>query len=68
MTLKEGVCNIIRGGGYNLLIGEENIFAAKEEAIRNIVKQLDPERCKVCEARVFLECKSQPGGPDYTGK
>lgn len=44
-----------------------NIFPNKAEAIRNIVKRLDPVRCQRCRQRVFAECACLPGGPQYEG-
>jgi len=39
------------------------VFARKEDALRTIVPQLDPQVCSTCTARIFLECAVQPGPP-----
>ncbi len=58
---KEGVCEPLRRGGYLDSIGEENIFATKTDAISTIFSKVDPEVCRHCTARVFLECRHAPG-------
>jgi SulP family sulfate permease len=60
-TLKGEVLNTLRRGGYLQRIGEENVFPSKLEAIGRIVPRLDPERCRVCTARIFRECAGMPG-------
>jgi len=55
---KQGVLNPLRSGGYMAFIGEHNVFASKQEAIAQIVPRLDPERCRRCDKRIFLECNS----------
>ncbi|MEK8089062.1 SulP family inorganic anion transporter [Thermithiobacillus plumbiphilus] len=55
-NVKEGLCRMLRKGGYLADIGEENIFASKAEAIAAIHKKLNPERCETCTRRVFREC------------
>lgn len=60
-TLKGEVLNTLRRGGYRQRIGEENVFLSKREAIDRIVPRLDPERCRVCTARIFHECAGMPG-------
>lgn len=41
-------------------IGIENIYFSKEDAISGIMRQLDPEVCRGCRNRIFLECRNQP--------
>ena len=55
--LKMETENFLRNGGYLDEIGEENIFAAKKEAIVEIYKRLDKQFCQTCEQRIFRECK-----------
>jgi SulP family sulfate permease len=61
-TLKSEVLDTLKRGGYLHRIGEENVFRSKREAIDRIVPRLDPERCRVCTARIFHECAQMPGG------
>jgi SulP family sulfate permease len=60
-TLKGEVLGMLRRGGYLQRIGGENIFPSKREAVDRIVPRLDPERCRVCTARIFHECAGMPG-------
>jgi sulfate permease, SulP family len=60
-SLKGEVIEVMRRGGCNRSIGEENVFRSKSEAIRSIVPRLDPERCRQCKMRVFNECAQMPG-------
>jgi SulP family sulfate permease len=60
-SLKGEVMDVLRRGECIKRIGEENIFRSKIEAIEKIVPQLDPERCRVCTARIFAECAKMPG-------
>ncbi|MEZ5057818.1 MAG: SulP family inorganic anion transporter [Saprospiraceae bacterium] len=43
-------------GGYKADIGDDRFFPSKREAIESIFAQLDPDICKKCTARIFLEC------------
>jgi sulfate permease, SulP family len=54
--VKEGVCEPFKRGGYIDDIGRENIFDTKAEAIAAIFQQLDRERCRTCDKRIFREC------------
>lgn len=56
--IKEGVCDVLRRGGYLDQFGHDHIFDNKGEAIEKIFPQLDPERCKLCRVRTFTECAS----------
>ena len=52
----------VRRGGYIDAIGEENIFVSPKVAIAELVpNRLDPDRCRECRARVFMECRRMPG-------
>ena len=62
-SLKGEALSLLQRGGYSARIGEENIFRSKIDAIRHLVPHLDPERCRVCTARIFTECAQMPG-PD----
>jgi len=56
-SLKGEVLDILRRGGYLKRIGEENVFRSKTEAVKKIIaSKLDPERCRVCLARIFNQC------------
>ncbi len=60
-SLKREVQEVMKRGGCNRSIGEENVFRSKVEAIKKIVPKLDPERCRRCSARIFNECAQMPG-------
>ncbi len=52
----------VRRGGYMDAIGEDNVYVSPKLAIAELVpNRLDPERCRVCKARVFTECQAMPG-------
>jgi len=61
-SLKGEVVEVMKRGGCNKNIGEENVFHSKREAIKSIVPRLDPERCRRCKVRIFYECAQMPGG------
>ncbi|HAM53836.1 MAG TPA: sodium-independent anion transporter, partial [Nitrospiraceae bacterium] len=61
-SLKGKVVEVMKRGGCNKSIGEENVFHSKIDAIKSIVPRLDPERCRRCRVRVFNECAQMPGG------
>ena len=59
--VKEGVCQELRKDHALVEIGEENIFASKQTAIKTIVeKHLDPSICAQCDKRIFNECEDMP--------
>ena len=60
-SLKGEVMDVLKRGECIKRIGEQNIFRSKIEAIEKIVPLLDPERCRVCTARIFAECAQMPG-------
>lgn len=57
-SVKPGVLEILRKGGYLETIGLDHIYDSKALAIHHIFEQLDPERCKRCNVRAFGECAS----------
>ena len=60
-SLKGEVIDVMKRGGCNRSIGEENVFHSKNAAIKSIVPRLDPERCRPCKVRIFNECAQMPG-------
>ena len=58
--IKEEACNTLRRGGFRDLIGQENIFLTKSDAIETVFRKLDPEVCARCDKRIFLECQTLP--------
>lgn len=58
--IKKPVCEEIQQEGYLDLIGAENIFESKDEAIAEIFTRLDKDICSKCTARIFLECMRVP--------
>lgn len=64
--VKEGVCDELRKDKALDIIGQENIFQSKEEAIGVIVQQhLDMSVCATCRKRIFKECDKLPKPDDY---
>jgi SulP family sulfate permease len=57
-NLKPGVREELERGGFLDLFGRDNVFGTKDEAIRTIYARLDAEKCRVCTARIFEECRS----------
>jgi sulfate permease, SulP family len=55
---KEGLYESMRKGGYLEEFGIENVFQSKGEAITAIFEQLDRERCRRCDKRIFSECSA----------
>ncbi|WP_370563863.1 SulP family inorganic anion transporter [Cupriavidus sp. UME77] len=54
--------------GFALKLGEGHIFSTKRQALHTIIARLDPAGCAQCQARIFEECASRPGGPGYPAK
>jgi SulP family sulfate permease len=48
--------------GFLDRLGGDHVFADKRTAIAHIVPRLDGAICAGCSARVFEECRRQPGG------
>ena len=47
--------------GFLELLGPENLFPDKRTAIHKIYQRLDPEICRSCKARIFVECATPRG-------
>ncbi len=47
------------------LLGQDAIVQNTDQAIKTAMKYMDPDICRVCTSRIFLECSSQPGGENY---
>jgi SulP family sulfate permease len=45
-------------------IGEDNLHISKGDAIAAAIKRVDPEICRTCRARVFLECSGLAGAEE----
>jgi SulP family sulfate permease len=60
VKVKEEACNTLRKGGFRELIGPENIFQTKSDAIQSVLRRLDRDACARCDKRIFLECAQQP--------
>jgi SulP family sulfate permease len=56
--IKPRVYDFISRAHFIRKIGNTHFFDEKKEAIREIVKKLDHDQCKVCKVRVFSECKN----------
>ncbi len=57
------VLEVLESGGYVDVLGKENIFTSKSEALAAIVKKkLSHEICASCTARIFHECPERTGG------
>jgi len=67
IRLKTGVWEPQSPGGYIDAIGRENLFSGKTEAIAAVTAKVDPEVCRTCTARIFLECAGKPS-PDTAAR
>lgn len=67
-SVKPEVMRILRRGGCLARVGDANVFADKCEALGAIVPRLDPERCRACAVRIFLECAGQPSPEHPRGR
>jgi SulP family sulfate permease len=56
VKIKEDVCSILRRGGFTRVIGDENIFQSKADAIASIYAGLDRDVCRNCKKHIFKEC------------
>ncbi len=56
-NLKPPVRDVLKRGGQLNVIGHENVFETKDEAIRSIYARLDVATCNRCKTRVFDECQ-----------
>jgi len=60
--VRPGACRVLKRGGFIKDIGPENIYESKSKALHDIVEnKLDPDICRHCARRIFLECKEKPG-------
>ncbi len=48
---------LLKRGGYLDLIGKDNIFLSKKQAIAKIHHRLDAQRCENCSHNLFAECR-----------
>jgi SulP family sulfate permease len=67
-SVKPEVMAFLHRGGCLARVGEGNVFLDKCEALNAIVPRLDPERCRVCSVRIFLECVGQPSREHPAGR
>jgi SulP family sulfate permease len=56
--LRDSVRKQFKKTGYLEVIGESNVFHSKTAAFAAIFGRLDAERCAICTARVFWECRT----------
>lgn len=56
VKVKDEVCRVLKRGEFAEQIGMENIFSTKAEAIAEIYRRLDANRCATCTKRIFNEC------------
>ena len=61
IQMKRAVRDTLERGGYLDEIGPEHLFRSKGEAIATVFNRLDPEICRDCRLKVFLECGQIPG-------
>ena len=55
-----------RRSGFIQRLGAQHLFADKRSAIATLVPRLDGGICAGCTARIFEECRRQPGGAAAT--
>ena len=58
--VKPEVDDTLKKGGYLDVIGHDNLFSSKNDAIREVFERLDHRVCSTCRARIFNECRSIP--------
>ncbi|MBF0342041.1 MAG: SulP family inorganic anion transporter [Magnetococcales bacterium] len=56
VRLKEPPRTMLERGGFLKILGQDNLFNAKQEAIQTIFARLDPTGCSSCPRQVFKEC------------
>jgi SulP family sulfate permease len=54
--IKPDAYKTLHRGGFDALIGAENMFPGKPTAIANIFERLDHAICARCDKRIFSEC------------
>lgn len=63
VSVKDGVAEPLRRGGYIDIIGEENIFDSKTQAVTALVHRADPAICATCKSHIFRECQAASIAP-----
>jgi SulP family sulfate permease len=58
--VKEQPYRTLERGGFLEVIGRENLYETKGEAIATIFNRLDRSICLECDKRIFLECQTVP--------
>ncbi|MBF0416818.1 MAG: SulP family inorganic anion transporter [Magnetococcales bacterium] len=61
VRLKEIPRTSLERGGFMPIIGTENFYNAKLEAIQAIFHRMDPAGCTACTHRIFRECGTMDG-------
>ncbi|HMN70813.1 MAG TPA: SulP family inorganic anion transporter [Rhodoblastus sp.] len=56
IRLKERASEFLARGQYADMIGRENVFGSKTNALREVYRHLDYAICRDCKLRVFVEC------------
>ena len=56
--INRGVSQFLVHGGFMTQIGEDHLFDRENQAISTIYKDLDPNVCISCRARIFSECQA----------
>jgi sulfate permease, SulP family len=58
---------MLQRGGQLDQIGRDHVFASADEAIAKVFPRLDPNVCRRCTARIFVECATVPAadGPQH---
>jgi SulP family sulfate permease len=57
-SLKPAVMTMLDRGGYLDRLGRDNVFTTKHAAIQTIYARLDSAICRLCPARIFVECRT----------
>lgn len=53
--------------GFQDRLGPQNIFSSKDDALRAVLRKLDPEICASCTAKIFKECPPRsPKTPSHS--
>ncbi len=58
IQIKPQVKEALDAGGYLEDIGRDHLFTSRGEAIAQVYQRLDPEICRSCTRRIFLECQA----------
>src|SRR6266550_4034880 len=57
-NLKPAVMRMLERGGYLDRLGRDKVFTTKHAAIEAIYSRLDSAICRLCPARIFVECQT----------